>query len=102
MLEELPVSASELNTLLLIVGIPLVSYVGKRIISTLGRLDKTVSTLHVMLLGTEEQGGLVRRVEGIARQGHDHANDITTLKAQMSEVMENRRVLIRRAVDRKS
>lgn len=101
MIEGLPVGASELNTVLLVVGIPVISFIGKRVISTLGRLDKTVSMLHITLLGTEDQGGLVRRVESIARQGHDHATDITVLKAQMSEVIEDRRVMVRRASDRK-
>lgn len=95
------ISASEVNTLLLVVGIPIISFIGKRVISTLGKLDRTVNILHTTLLGTESQGGLVRRVEGVAKQGHGHANDIMVLKSQMEDVIEERRVMVRRANDRK-
>jgi len=85
------VSASELNTLLITVCLAIVAWVGRKLIKSVDALSDTVTRLGVVLLGTEDQGGLVRRVEGVARQGHDHASKIQALQGDVEELKEGRR-----------
>lgn len=91
MIEFPAVPASELNTIILAFGVPMLAWIGRKLIRAVEALTITVSTLSTVLLGTEGQGGLVRRVEGVARQGHDSANKITALEGDVGELKEERR-----------
>ena len=84
-------SASELNTTLLIIGLPLIGWIGRKLIKAIELLNSTVSTLSTVLLGTDGQGGLVRRVEGVAKQGHDNANKLIELEGDVTGLKEERR-----------
>ena len=80
---DLPsVGTGELNTILLAVGIPVVSYIGRKLLKAVEHLNETVAQLHTVLLGTAGQGGLVRRVESLAERAHENANDLAVLKAK--------------------
>jgi len=82
------IGASELNTLLLIVGLPGVAWIGRKLIKSVDGLNATVAKLDIVLLGTDGQGGLVRRVEGVAKQGHDHAGKLQVLEGEIEDLKE--------------
>jgi len=81
--------SSEVNTLLLTIGLPLMGWLGRKAVKVLtdlrgavSDLSMSVSILHVTLLGTDDQGGLVRRVEGISTRVHDLAGSVQVLQAR--------------------
>lgn len=83
--------ANEVNTVLLVVGIPAVAWVGKKLTKAVNLLNDTVIKLQTVLLGTDGQGGLVRRVEQVASTGHDNANRLTEVAAEVEFLKEERR-----------
>jgi hypothetical protein len=80
------IDSSTINTMLLIVVIPVIGYLARaltKLASTMGMLKTEFVKVSTVLLGTEDQGGLVRRVEGISSRMHELATDMTVMKGEM-------------------
>lgn len=90
-----------LNTLLLLIGIPVLVWLAKAVIGLIEAVKEvtgTIKEVKMVVLGTEDQGGLLRRVEGIAANVHSLNNQVTplileidNLKIKLAEMTKERR-----------
>src|SRR5713226_7720622 len=83
------INHSAVNTILLIIVLQVLAYLAKSLKSLVDSMNVvkiSVVEVKTVMLGTEGQGGLVRRVEGVARQGHDNANEITMLLSKADDL----------------
>lgn len=46
----------------------------------------TIREVKILVLGTEDQGGLLRRVEGISKSVHDLNNRMTVVTLEIEEL----------------
>lgn len=83
-----------LNTVLLVIGIPILIWLARSVTG----LTDIIKEVKVVVLGTEDQGGLIRRVEGIGKNVHDLNNQMTTALMEI-EILKSR-IAERRAVPR--
>lgn len=79
------IDASVINTVLLIVVLPVLGWLTK----TLGRTNTALTELRTVLIGLEGQGGLSRRVEGIADRTHRLEQATTVLLSEHQMKLED-------------
>lgn len=85
-LEPFSVSVTGMvNTILLVIGLPVLG----RLTWSTSKLTEAIKELKTVVLGVEDQGGLARRVEGIAATNHKLNNEMIAMRSEINMLKKN-------------